>query len=460
MSKPNLHGRTSGESQQTPSEEERYSHLLPNNSDFAPSLTPLIPRFISPKSSISQSTSPNSPLLTAQEEAEAFCRDNIPLDVTTPVPELHSTTQLWKYKLFALVFTLLISGSGTIVIIQETILAHWFKGSSLSLAIALQISTSRLSSFLSMGTAVPIAEWVGFYGAAFFISAVVCVLSFIANILYCYGIKKIQSDLEEDIIKRLLNKNNFNRRWILLFPVLYWLLLLDAFILSSGWTSFLHINSEFIKLKFRLDDAAAAWNASISQLVPVILVPFLGIYIDRSGRRSTLLITSSFLFLACIVILGYTGVSPIISMLLFSISLAIGPVCLITAITLVLPSKILGTGLGLYKSSQNVGSTIVDIWVGKLQDTGERIEPSVSDYDKVLIFYIFWNTLALITSKLIYTVEKRYYHSVLSVDQHSRKNTIQILEDTQVIPTISSETDIQRLKFSLTKNFSSTFPTL
>ncbi|KAJ2476805.1 hypothetical protein EV174_004810, partial [Coemansia sp. RSA 2320] len=58
-------------------------------------------------------------------------------------------------------------GSGTITIAQETILGSWFKGKGLAITIAIHITTSRIASFLSMGTAIPVANYFGFYGAAF-----------------------------------------------------------------------------------------------------------------------------------------------------------------------------------------------------------------------------------------------------------------------------------------------------
>ncbi|CAG8800152.1 15027_t:CDS:2, partial [Cetraspora pellucida] len=54
-------------------------------------------------------------------------------------------------------------GSGTIVIVQTTILSHWFKGKGLSIAVGIQIATSRLSSFLGNLTVVPIKDATGFY---------------------------------------------------------------------------------------------------------------------------------------------------------------------------------------------------------------------------------------------------------------------------------------------------------
>jgi len=55
-------------------------------------------------------------------------------------------------------------GAGSIVTVQESILAYWFKGKGLPIALGIQIACARLSGFLAAGTVVPIAENLDFYG--------------------------------------------------------------------------------------------------------------------------------------------------------------------------------------------------------------------------------------------------------------------------------------------------------
>lgn len=79
-------------------------------------------------------------------------------------------------------------------------------------------------------------------------------------------------------------------------------------------------------------------------------------------------------------LLGWTYVNAVVGMVFYSISLAFGPISMITSIGMLLPSDYIGTGLGMYKSSNNIGTSILDIVVGVVQDntanqayTGELI---------------------------------------------------------------------------------------
>ncbi|OLY85259.1 Major facilitator superfamily domain-containing protein 1 [Smittium mucronatum] len=289
------------------------------------------------------------------------------------------STNMSSFPLMVLGRILYGLGSGTIVTVQETILGHWFKGSSLAATIALQISTARLSSYLSMGTAVPIMNWFGFYGAAFWASSIICVISFVINFMYYREMSGISKSVDSQMLQKLISKNDFNMSYLTRFSGLFWLIILTSFVLGSSWNSFLHMNSEFIKIKFGVSDGVAAWNASFSQLLPIFLVPLTGVLIDRYGLRTKFIVVSSGFFLVSILVLGYTSITPILGMLIFSLSLTLGPVSLISSATLVLSSSVLGTGLGLYKSALNVGSTLIDIWIGFLQDSSPKDSPLSED---------------------------------------------------------------------------------
>lgn len=51
--------------------------------------------------------------------------------------------------------------------------------------------------------------------------------------------------------------------------------------------------------------------------------------------------------------MGWTYVNAVVGMVFYSISLAFGPIAMITSIGMILPSDYIGTGLGLYKASNN-----------------------------------------------------------------------------------------------------------
>lgn len=46
--------------------------------------------------------------------------------------------------------------------------------------------------------------------------------------------------------------------------------------------------SEFVKYRFGYDDSRAAAIASVAQVLPIFLMPLLGVFVDRYGKRIVL----------------------------------------------------------------------------------------------------------------------------------------------------------------------------
>lgn len=65
---------------------------------------------------------------------------------------------------------------------------------------------------------------------------------------------------------------------------------------------------------------------------------------------------------------GFMWISPIPGMLIFSYSLASGPISMISSLMIVEELRLVGTALGLYKCASNIGGTIMDPIAGAVQD--------------------------------------------------------------------------------------------
>ncbi|CAG8446828.1 13734_t:CDS:2 [Dentiscutata heterogama] len=260
-------------------------------------------------------------------------------------------------------------GSGTIVTVQTTILSHWFKGKGLSIAVGVQIATSRLSSFLANLTVVRIANVTGFY---------------------------------EQEIQKLKQKKSFNPRKLLYLPTIYWIFVLLEF--------------EFVTANASqgISDDEAASRSSLAQFLPIFIAPFLGYLLDRYGRRSATLIASAVFLTLSMFLIGFTMISSIIVMLLFSISLSLGPVSLLSSIPIILPLDYVGTGLGIIKSCSNIGSTLYDIIVGILQDIDG------GEYRLVMHLYLVTSIIAVLVAVWLSFIASKWYDGIIDMKEDER----------------------------------------
>lgn len=277
-------------------------------------------------------------------------------------------------------------GSGLIVTMQESILSKWFRTQHLSIAIGLQLSISRLATFLGTLVANPIAAKTGDWAWAFWLSFIICVFSILMNLVYAMVVRHLRRKaikennkaiaaatsglaLSKQEIQKVKRRKAFHWRSVLKFPIFFWHILLIELLFAAVWSSFQTISTEFVNLHFgKNSNILAGYTASASQSVPIVATPILGIVMDLFGLRiSILLISAIFLILSCC-LLAWTYVNATVGMVFYSISLAFGPIGMITSIGMILPSDYIGTGLGIYKSSNNIGTTILDIIVGVVQD--------------------------------------------------------------------------------------------
>ncbi|CDS07839.1 hypothetical protein LRAMOSA01788 [Lichtheimia ramosa] len=308
-------------------------------------------------------------------------------------------------------------GSGTVVIVQETILSQWFKGPSLAAVIALMMTVSRLASFAAQATVIPIANQFGWYGYGFWFSAFLCIFSLVINLLYLTLFRNVSGVRNQTTNNNsaLRRKKTFSWTKLLYLPHCYWLIAVMEFLLGGGWGCFLHINSEFVKMRFGYDNARAAATGSIAQLLPVFLMPLLGLCVDRFGKRTWMITGSGVTFLVSLLLLNYTYIAPVVGMLFFSISLALGPVGLVSSVPIILPMSLVGTGMGLVKSSTNIGASLFDIATGLLQDMDDH-----QGYDGVMNFFIGVGVLSIIAGVTLWFLDMSIYDSLL--DQSARDN--------------------------------------
>lgn len=114
--------------------------------------------------------------------------------------------------------------------------------------------------------------------------------------------------------------------------------------------------------------------------------------------------------LISLLILEFTPTPPLLGMLLFSVSLSLGPVGLVSSVPVILPFSLIGTGMGLIKSGTNIGAAIFDITTGLLQDADAN-----KGYDGVMLFFITIATLATAAAITLCILDYSIYHGILDM---------------------------------------------
>ncbi|KAG0268616.1 hypothetical protein DFQ27_006254 [Actinomortierella ambigua] len=312
-------------------------------------------------------------------------------------------------KVMIIGFCLFGIGAGPITIIQETMWVRYFKNKSLALVLALGLTTGKLAGFLALAGAYPLSTLPPFgFVTPFLVSLIIACVAWVMNILFLFMVKKPDEDARTVArITILLKAKRTSIGWreVYSFSSMFWTLLTMSFLFGASWNPFMHQASSIVKHRYDLSDKVAAWDASITLAVPLIVYPFLGTFIDSVGKRAWLLLVTALLLIGThlLILIPYNviPVLPSIPMLLFALSLAIGTLSIVT--TMPILTRHVPTGLGLHRSIDNIGATLVGTLAGMMQDFGR------SDNDG--------DDSRSITQQIEDALEKWYHHIFPAVEK-------------------------------------------
>ena len=107
------------------------------------------------------------------------------------------------------------------------------------------------------------------------------------------------------------------------------------------------------------------------------LAPFAGSFVDRVGRRASLMLLGALLMIPCYLILGFTHVPPMFPMLLLGASFVLVPAAMWPAVPLIVEENRVGTAFGLMTMIQNIGLGLFPWLNGKLRDVTHNYESSM-----------------------------------------------------------------------------------
>ncbi|KAG1456924.1 hypothetical protein G6F56_006725 [Rhizopus delemar] len=337
-----------------------------------------------------------------------------------------------KYESYALMVVARVVfgiGSGLIVTMQESLLSKWFRTRHLSIAIGLQLSISRLSTFLGTLVANPVASSTGDWVWAFWLSLILCCFSIAMNLVYALVVRHLRGQATMSVEEReaLKRKKTFKWRSIFKFPTIFWHIILIEFIYAAVWSSFQTISTDLIIMHFGTTNVLAGYKASASQVVPIVATPILGFIMDYYGCRVVILLGSAVFLILSSGLLGWSWVDATVGMVFYSISLAFGPIAMITSIGMILPSEYIGTGLGIYKSSNNVGTAILDVAIGVVQD-----KTAGQSYAKVMLVFIILAAIGFVLIVLLWLNQFVFYKNLLEVPKSKRTQRMEEINNKEL----------------------------
>ncbi|KAI8146860.1 major facilitator superfamily domain-containing protein [Fennellomyces sp. T-0311] len=329
-------------------------------------------------------------------------------------------------------------GGGMIVTMQEGVLSRWFRDRELAIVIGIVLCVARLTKWAAKMVCYPIVYSSGSHSWPIHVATIFCAAGVVMNVVYWMVIRRLsvlsQAGATMTTATRRGKSFRFKFSWklFLYIPGTFWMIPWIQLIMSSVLSSFDDIATEFVEFRFQTTSIMAGYQSSLTQVVPIVVAPIMGIVIHRFGKRLTTLFVATLVLVTSITILSHTWAVPAAGMIIFSLALALGPVSVLSSTSMLLPHELAGTGMGLHKCANNIGTTIVAVLVGYVQDLTYHDGNSADDhkdlqneYNGVMILYLVMACCSTLVVGIFWLMDRKLLSGWLQADKAERDRRLE-----------------------------------
>ncbi|MBP7868250.1 MAG: MFS transporter [Acidobacteria bacterium] len=290
-------------------------------------------------------------------------------------------------------------GAESILVVNNKVLARWFKGKELAFAFGLNLTIMRLGTFLALTIQVPVADAWGLRNALWF-AATLMLVGFSTFFLYLW-LERISRGREGAPTGEvgISPEEQFRLKDVFKFTPSFWFISLLCVTFYSAIFPFQSYLPDILVQKFKYSDALAGVAASCLIFGTMIFTPIFGFFVDKYGKRATLMIFGSLMLVPCHLLLGYTHFLPIVPIFVAGIALSLVPAALWAAIPMMVPENRLGTAFGVIGYIQNVGLWLFPMLAGKIADA--HTTQTVVNGKPVAIIDYTWTMLMFSTLGIV-----------------------------------------------------------
>ena len=295
------------------------------------------------------------------------------------------------------------------------ILAKWFKGKEMALAMGLEMAIARLGVFAAMWLSPLISQRFAVDGinsvsAPLIIASLLLVIGLLNffvftimdtkfdNQLVAIGELTAEHDPEDEFhvsdLKQIFSSKMF---WIIaLLCVLYY----------SAIFPFQRFATNFLEETLSISNAEAAGLFKWFPILAMVLTPFLGAFIDYKGKGASMMLLGAVIMIVCHSVFAFvlpaypSKTLALITILVLGVSFSLVPASMWPSVPKIIDEKVLGSAYCLIFWVQNVGLCLVPLLIGKLR-------VATSGYLVPMIVFASFGVLAFFLSLALKIEEKR-----------------------------------------------------
>ena len=264
------------------------------------------------------------------------------------------------------------------------ILAKWFKGKEMALAMGLEMAIARIGVFAAMWLSPMISQHFAVNGT----NSVVMPLLFAGLLLvvgllnfFVFTIMDTKFDKQLVAIGETADSHDADEEFHvsdlgkIFSSKMFWIIALLCVLYYSAIFPFQRFATNFLEVTLDISNADASGLFKWFPILAMVLTPFLGMFIDYKGKGASMMMIGAVIMVICHCIFAF--VLPVVpskalalcTILVLGVSFSLVPASMWPSVPKIIDEKILGSAYCLIFWVQNIGLCLVPMLIGKLYDT-------------------------------------------------------------------------------------------
>ena len=315
----------------------------------------------------------------------------------SPLPEAGTIfglrTQVFVASLGYAIFAM---GTEICGITVTKVIAKWFKGKEIALAMGMQVAVARLGTALALVVSPIIVKQFSM-SAPLLLALVLLGVGLLAYLAFCVIDKKFDEQGAEDEKEDTFKISDLK---LIVSNKGFWLIAILCLMFYSGVFPFLKYATSLMENKYMVSGYLAGLIPALLPFGNIIMTPLFGNIYDKHGKGVTLMLIGSVLLTAVHLLFAMPLLNEwwfaIFIMILLGIAFSLVPSAMWPSVPRIIPEKQLGSAYALIFWVQNIGLGFVPLGIGwvlnKFCIAGERLTSdgaTVTQYDYTIPMLIF-----------------------------------------------------------------------
>ena len=295
------------------------------------------------------------------------------------------------------------------------ILAKWFKGKEMALAMGLEMAIARLGVFAAMWLSPMISQQFAVDGvnsvtAPLLFASALLVIGLLNFFVFTIMDKSFDSQLvaigEATLEKDPEDEFHVSDLKQILTSKMFWIIALLCVLYYSAIFPFQRFATNFLEETLAVSNAEAAGLFKWFPILAMVLTPFLGAFIDYKGKGASMMLLGAVIMTACHLVFAFilpaypSKTLALITILILGVSFSLVPASMWPSVPKIIDEKVLGSAYCLIFWVQNIGLCLVPLLIGKLR-------VATNGYLVPMIVFASFGVLAFLLSLALKVEDKR-----------------------------------------------------